>query len=90
MTINGLTIGGKVRRDLAGIALNIPLLSYHKPGRLCWSWGLDWFRYRPGTGWGHSAFRIVRIPGAQPRTIIDVLWLGSLQLITQPRQRCDL
>jgi hypothetical protein len=81
-SLQGLRFGGAVRRDLAAYSISVPLASLHRPGRLCWSWFVDWHSYRPG-GCGHSLFRVVRLPGHQSRTIIDLLGLGSLQFVRQ-------
>lgn len=83
MNIRGLKLGGRIRRDMTAIALYVPLASYHRPGQQCWSWGLDWERYRRSSGLTHSWFRIVLIHGFQSGIFVDVLKLGSFHFMRQ-------
>lgn len=82
-TMRGLRLGGPIRRDMAAVALCVPLLSYHRPGKAEWSWLLEWERARPSSGVRHGWFRVVRIPGPQSRTIVDVLRLGCFHFMRQ-------
>lgn len=80
---NGLRIGGMVRHDLAAYSIAVPLLSFRRPGRMCWLWLLEWRRHRTSSGVRHRFFRIVRLPGHQARTIVDLFWLGSFEFVWQ-------
>ncbi len=75
---NGLKVGGAVRRDLAAYSISVPLLSLHRPGRLCWSWFLEW-SIRRDRWW---SFGLVNLPGHQSRTILGTC-LGDLQFVRQ-------
>jgi hypothetical protein len=86
MYLFGLRIGGAIRRDLAAIAISVPLLSFHARSALCWVWLLEFYRYRPDSGCRHRFLSICLLGrgGGQPRLILDLFWLGSLQLMWQP------
>jgi hypothetical protein len=74
---NGLKIGGQIRCDLAAYHAVVPLVSLHRPGRMCWSWLLEWVRPRSGRRFG-----ITILTGHQSRTIIG-LGIGDLQFVRQ-------
>lgn len=81
MDIRGLTLGGRIRRDMAAYSFMVPILSFHRRGRMCWSWLVDVYRYRSTAGCSHR-FRVIRLRGPQERFIIG-LGIVDVQFVKQ-------
>lgn len=81
--IGNLTLGGKIRRDMAAYRWYLPIASYHDQSSAEWLWSLEAYQYRQESGCSHRLFGRCYIQGAQSRTIWDIAGLFSVQLMRQ-------
>jgi hypothetical protein len=79
--IGGLTIGGLHYGEVRGYTVS--LLSWHNPKHMCWLWFIDAYM---SVADELRAFRIVRLPGFQSRTIFQ-LWALNVQFVWQEEGR---
>lgn len=79
----GLRIGGRIRRHHVAEKFAIPIASLHRPENTCWSWSLDFFRYRPETGFKNWFLRVNHSPGCQANTHVWVFGIGAFRFVRQ-------